>query len=67
MPLGRPLHIDGISMYHLDPTSGKIDEHKFENLVINGTPQIPPYGLFSLLENEITSFAQPGVGVPAGV
>jgi hypothetical protein len=69
VPLGRPLHIDGISMYHLDPTSGKIDEHKFESLVINNTPVMPPYGVFSLLQQELTGSlaGQKGMGVPAGI
>ena len=69
MPLGRPLFIDGISMYKLNADSGKITEHKFETLTINNTPVIPPYGVFSLLQQEwgLTGAAQPGARVPAGV
>jgi hypothetical protein len=55
-------------MYRLDPTSGKIVEHKFEQLVINNTPVKPPYGIFSLMQQEVIGLAgQPGVGIPAGI
>ena len=69
VPLGRPLHIDGISMYRLDPSSGKIVEHKFENLVINNSQVMPPYGIFSLMQQqELIGFGgQSGVGIPAGI
>lgn len=69
MPLGRPLFVDGISMYQFDADSGKITEHKFETLTINNTPVMPPYGVFSLLQQEwgLAGTAQPGAGVPAGV
>lgn len=45
-------HVDGISVYRLDAKSGKIVEHKVENLVINNTPVAPPYGMFSLIQEE---------------
>jgi hypothetical protein len=68
VPLGRPLHVDGISMYRLDPTSGKIMEHKFENLVINGTPVKPPYGIFSMMQQDLIGLpGQPGAGTLAGI
>jgi Uncharacterized conserved protein (DUF2358) len=60
MPLGRPLHIDGVSMYKLDPTSGKIVEHKFESFVINNTPVAPPYGLFSLVQQDLLRMSPQG-------
>ena len=68
MPLGRPLHVDGISMYKLDPNSGKIVEHKFENLMINDSPVMPPYGIFSLMQQDALGLSgQPGVSIPAGI
>lgn len=69
VPLGRPLHIDGISSYRIDPISGKIVEHKFDNLMINDSKIMPPYGIFSLMQQqELTGFGtQPGVGIPAGI
>jgi hypothetical protein len=69
VPLGRPLHVDGISMYKLDPSSGKIVEHKIENLMINDSPVVPPYGVFSLMQQQelIGLSGQPGLGIPAGV
>jgi len=66
MPLGKPLHVDGISMYKLDPDSGKIIEHKFENMSINNTPVVPPYGVFSLLQQEWGLVGTPGNMIPAG-
>jgi hypothetical protein len=67
VPLGRPLHVDGISMYKLDPSSGKIIEHKIENLMINNTPVVPPYGIFSMMQQDLLGLSgQPGAGVPAG-
>lgn len=67
MPLGKPLHIDGISMYKLDSDLGKINEHRFESMSINNTPIVPPYGVFSLLQQEWGLTGTPGVGVPAGM
>ena len=68
VPLGRPIHIDGISMYKLDSVSGKVVEHKIENLMINDSKVIPPYGIVSLMQQELLGFGgQPGVGVPAGI
>lgn len=65
LPLGRPLFLDGISHYKLDASSGKIMEHKIENLVMNNTPVAPPYGIFSLLsQQELLGQRQ---RVPAGV
>jgi len=64
MPLGRPLHVDGISMYRLETETGKIIEHRLENLSINNTPIMPPYGVFSLLQQEWGLAA--GNGIPAG-
>ena len=65
MPMGKPLHVDGISMYRLETETGKIIEHKMENLSINNTPIMPPYGVFSLLQQE-WGLAGVGGGVPAG-
>lgn len=68
VPLGKPIHVDGISMYKLDSTSGKIIEHQIDNLMINDTPVIPPYGIFSLVSQDLLGL-KPGskVGVPAGI
>jgi hypothetical protein len=60
---GRPMYVDGISMYKLDPVSGKIVEHRIENLVINNNAVAPPYGIFSLLREEMRPKGTPvGVG-----
>lgn len=63
VPLGRPLHVDGISYYQLDADSGKIIEHKIERLVMNNRSVEPPYGILSLLQQD--EFGRQGV--PAGV
>lgn len=60
-----PLYVDGISMYKLDAISGKIIEHKIDNLIINRRPVSPPYGILSALMQGQYSM-QPS-GVPAGV
>jgi hypothetical protein len=59
VPWGRPLHVDGISLYTLDPTSGLISQHKIEKLVINQSPAQPPYGILSLLQQDALRLASP--------
>ena len=63
-PFGKPLYVDGVSLYHLDASSGKITEHKIDNLLINQTPVQPPYGIFSTLLQESLV---PQQGGPRGV
>jgi hypothetical protein len=63
VPLGRPLYIDGISLYQLDADSGKIVEHKVERLLMNNRPVVPPYGILSLLQQDVLGTQ----GAPAGV
>mmetsp|Transcript_6304 Transcript_6304/g.9148 ORF Transcript_6304/g.9148 Transcript_6304/m.9148 type:complete len:245 (-) Transcript_6304:452-1186(-) len=60
------LYIDGISVYKMDSMSGKIIEHRVENLVFNDTPVVPPYGIFTAIRNEIFSPSE-RQGVPVGV
>lgn len=43
----------------MDVDSGKIIEHKVENLLINNRPVAPPYGIFGMVREEMT----PGVAV----
>ena len=52
MPLGRTLHVDGVSYYRLDAASGKITEHRIEKLVVNNSAIEPPYGILSLLQQQ---------------
>jgi hypothetical protein len=63
--LGRPFYVDGISYYQLDRVSGKIIEHRVEKLMINNTPVAPPYGILSILQQDLLGVGRP-VGVPAG-
>lgn len=49
---GKPLYVDGISNYELDRSSGMITEHRIENLLINNRPVAPPYGIFSILQQD---------------
>jgi hypothetical protein len=65
IPLGRPLHVDGISYYQLEAASGLIVEHKIENLVFNNTPVMPPYGIFSLLQQDALQMQPAGIGAGA--
>jgi len=61
--VGKPLHVDGISVYSFDLSSstdrttgkvnegaGKIREHRIEKLLVNGAPLAPPYFNNSVLE-----------------
>jgi hypothetical protein len=52
MPVGGIAHVDGISAYTLDATSGKIVQHRIEHVLINNSPVTPPYGMFSLVQEE---------------
>lgn len=61
--LNRPLYVDGISYYKLSPRSGKIIEHRIDKLMINNSSVMPPYGVFSLLQQDILR----PQGVPAGI
>ena len=66
VPFGRPLHVDGVSYYQLDPDTGKINVHKLERLIMNNTPVAPPYGIMSLLQQHDLLGMRPQ-GVPAGL
>jgi len=59
------LYVDGISIYKMDSTTGKIGEHRVENMLINDIPVTPPYGVFTALKNEI--LYPSGKRVPVGV
>lgn len=65
VPLGGPVHVDGVSLYKLDAKSGRIVEHKIEKLVINDTAAQPPYGILSLLQQDVLRMRPQGV--PVGV
>jgi len=64
------LYVDGISIYKMDSNSGKISEHRVENMLINETPVTPPHGVLTALKNELlypTRRRSPvGVGVGVG-
>lgn len=50
--MGGVAHVDGISAYTLDAASGKIVQHRIENILINNSPVKPPYGMFTLVQEE---------------
>lgn len=58
------LYLDGVSMYKLDTVSGKIIEHKIENVILNNTPLSPPYPTQMLLASALLGTDR---RVPAGV
>lgn len=60
------LYIDGISVYKMESKSGKIIEHRVENLLMNNIPMRPPYGILTELLRPIPSLYDIPVGVPAG-
>merc|ERR1712183_938434 len=67
--VGNPLYVDGISIYKLNAGSGKIIEHRVENMIINNTPVQPPYSILRALRDELLTPAAERipVGVGAGV
>lgn len=58
------LYVDGISVYKLDSESGKIIEHKVENMLINNIPVQPPYNVLAALRDELL---QPVERIPVPV
>lgn len=56
------LYIDGISIYKMDAGSGKIVEHRVENLLMNNIPVRPPYGILSEVLQPISTLP-----IPAGL
>lgn len=60
--LMNELHVDGISVYELDRSSGLITQHRVETLLINDQPVQPPQGIFQALAREATVGPE---GVPA--
>ena len=58
------LYLDGASLYKLDAVSGKIIEHKIENVILNNTPLSPPYPTQMLLASALLGTDR---RVPAGV
>lgn len=57
------LHVDGISVYDLNRSSGLITQHRIEHLLINSNPVHAPRGVFHALTNEV---ALSGMPVPGG-
>mmetsp|Transcript_16558 Transcript_16558/g.23527 ORF Transcript_16558/g.23527 Transcript_16558/m.23527 type:complete len:257 (+) Transcript_16558:176-946(+) len=60
------LYVDGISIYKMDTESGKIVEHKVENMLINNIPVTPPYGVLTALRDELLHPAHHRIPVGAG-
>lgn len=54
------LHVDGISVYEIDRTSGLITQHRVEHLLVNGNPVFAPKGVLHALTNEVAQ------AIPAG-
>ena len=46
------LHVDGISVYDFDRSTGQIVKHHIEHLLLNGEPQRPQEGVFSAIPNQ---------------
>lgn len=59
------MYVDGISVYKMDSTSGKIYEHTVEKLLVNNIPLAQPNLMLSVLRSE---FMVPANGrIPVGV
>jgi len=60
------LYVDGVSVYSLN-AKGEIIEHRFEKLLINNNPVVPPYNVFlSLTQGLMTNPSTDGL-VPVGI
>jgi len=46
------LHVDGISVYEMDRKTGKITQHRIEQLLMNNTPVRPKEGVYAALKNK---------------
>jgi hypothetical protein len=57
------LHVDGISIYELDPVSGNITQHRLERLVINDSLISPEQGIFAALRGHAVESQVDGVPV----
>jgi hypothetical protein len=57
------LHVDGISIYELDRTSGNITQHRLERLVINDNYVTPEQGIFAALRRHAITSEVEGVPV----
>ena len=57
---GNKLHVDGISVYEIDRTSGLITQHRVEHLLVNDNPVFAPKGVLHALTNEVAQ------AIPAG-
>ena len=53
------LHVDGISVYDFDRSTGQIVKHHIEHLLLNGEPQRPQEGVFSAIRNQAVSDGVP--------
>lgn len=60
------VYIDGISIYTLGRESGKILEHRVEQMLINNTPVRPPYGVFTALMQDFAGTGEQRVPVGVG-
>jgi len=55
------LHLDGISIYELERTSGSITQHRLERLVMNDDQVVPENGIFAALRMHATQSQVDGV------
>jgi len=46
------LHVDGISVYEIKRSDGKVSKHRIEHIIINDKPVAPKQGLWSALERQ---------------
>jgi len=60
------LYVDGVSVYNMN-AKGEIIEHRFEKLLINNNPVVPPYNVFlSLTQGLVTNPSNDGL-IPVGI
>jgi len=58
------LYVDGISVYEVDRTSGKISKHSIERLLVNDSHVMAPQGVLHGLATEIINPRGTGADIP---
>jgi hypothetical protein len=64
----RRVHIDGISVYEMDRTTGLICKHRLDRTCLNNIPIQYPQGIWNALHTQVIepNGIPVGVGIPAG-
>mmetsp|Transcript_30807 Transcript_30807/g.47202 ORF Transcript_30807/g.47202 Transcript_30807/m.47202 type:complete len:268 (+) Transcript_30807:103-906(+) len=65
--LGRPIYVDGISLYTLDRASGLVARHKVDHLIVNSRAVMPPYSVIADIFSLEKVYGQQPQRIPVGL